>query len=215
MPTKTGSLSDGERSPLTRRRSHVEPPEARRAQLLEAAVHCFAAQGYHATAMDAIAQESGLSRASFCRQFQSKDDLLIAILDDCEAELDKRWASWEADGDPLRQLRDYGQATADQIAAQRKLTPVWIEFFHHNKKARERLRKFHASARERLSAGVRVGVRGGEVNAVARTEAADVLLAMLKGLFVLAAVDSGFDPSRRFADAWSVVEAGLRADPSG
>ena len=50
---------------------------------------------------------------------------------------------------------------------------------------------------------------------MARTEAADVLLAMLKGLFVLAAVDSGFDPSRRFADAWSVVEAGLRADPSG
>ena len=214
MPTRAGHLSDDQSPPLTRREPNYAPHEARRAQLLKAAIRCFAAQGYHATAMDTIAQESGLSKESLCRLFESKEDLLIAILDDCEAGLNKRWASWSANEDPLHRLRDYGQAVADQMAAQRKLTSVWLEFFHDSQKARERIRKLHAAAHKRLSAGIGVGVRSRALNAVSPMQAADALLAMLEGLFAMTAVDPAFDPRRRFAEAWSVIEAGLWPDRS-
>ena len=65
------------------------PRDQRRAQLLEAASQVFAAKGYHAAAMDEIAELAGVSKPVLYQHFPSKLDLYLALLDlSCERLLD-------------------------------------------------------------------------------------------------------------------------------
>lgn len=68
MSTRTGTR---------RRLSRLE----RREQLLEAARDAFAERGYHATAMDDIAERAGVSKPVLYQHFASKDDLYLGLLD--------------------------------------------------------------------------------------------------------------------------------------
>ncbi|MET3962533.1 AcrR family transcriptional regulator [Marmoricola sp. OAE513] len=57
------------------------PRRARRAQLLESALEVFVAQGYHAAAMDDIAENAGVSKPVLYQHFPGKLDLYLALLD--------------------------------------------------------------------------------------------------------------------------------------
>ena len=57
------------------------PRRARRAQLLTAALEVFVAQGYHAAAMDDIAERAGVSKPVLYQHFPGKLDLYLALLD--------------------------------------------------------------------------------------------------------------------------------------
>jgi AcrR family transcriptional regulator len=65
----------------TRTRSTRLPRSARRAQLLGAAQEVFVAQGYHAAAMDDIAERAGVSKPVLYQHFPGKLDLYLALLD--------------------------------------------------------------------------------------------------------------------------------------
>ncbi len=68
------------------RRGSRLPRLARRAQLLEAAQEVFVANGYHAAAMDDIADRAGVSKPVLYQHFPGKLDLYLALLDtSCEA----------------------------------------------------------------------------------------------------------------------------------
>ena len=57
------------------------PRSARRKQLLGAAQEVFVANGYHAAAMDEIADRAGVSKPVLYQHFPSKLDLYLALLD--------------------------------------------------------------------------------------------------------------------------------------
>jgi AcrR family transcriptional regulator len=57
------------------------PRRARRAQLLTAALEVFVAQGYHAAAMDDIAERAGVSKPVLYQHFPGKLELYLALLD--------------------------------------------------------------------------------------------------------------------------------------
>src|SRR5690242_346728 len=63
------------------------PKPARRRQLLGAAREVFVAQGYHAAAMDEIAEQAGVSKPVLYQHFPGKLDLYLALLDESVAEL--------------------------------------------------------------------------------------------------------------------------------
>src|SRR3954465_2231214 len=67
--------------PAPVRRSSRLPRGARRAQLLQAAQEVFVANGYHAAAMDEIADRAGVSKPVLYQHFPSKLDLYLALLD--------------------------------------------------------------------------------------------------------------------------------------
>lgn len=69
--TQTSGNSRGQRLPRS----------ARRAQLLDAAQAVFAAAGYHAAAMDDIADRAGVSKPVLYQHFPGKLDLYLALLD--------------------------------------------------------------------------------------------------------------------------------------
>jgi AcrR family transcriptional regulator len=57
------------------------PRTARRAQLLSAAQDVFAANGYHAAAMDEIAERAGVSKPVLYQHFPGKLELYLALLE--------------------------------------------------------------------------------------------------------------------------------------
>ena len=66
------------------------PRSARRKQLLEAAQEVFVAQGYHAAAMDDIAERAGVSKPVLYQHFPGKLELYLALLDmHCDAIIDR------------------------------------------------------------------------------------------------------------------------------
>ena len=58
------------------------PRPARRRQLLGAAQEVFVAQGYHAAAMDEIAERAGVSKPVLYQHFPGKLELYLALLDE-------------------------------------------------------------------------------------------------------------------------------------
>jgi AcrR family transcriptional regulator len=57
------------------------PRKARRAQLLDSALEVFVAQGYHAAAMDDIAERAGVSKPVLYQHFPGKLELYLALLE--------------------------------------------------------------------------------------------------------------------------------------
>src|SRR6476660_4723243 len=71
----------------TRPRSTRLPRHERRRQLLDAALEVFVSQGYHAAAMDEIAERAGVSKPVLYQHFPGKLDLYLALLDQHSGEL--------------------------------------------------------------------------------------------------------------------------------
>jgi AcrR family transcriptional regulator len=63
------------------------PRSARRKQLLGAAQEIFVAQGYHAAAMDDIAERAGVSKPVLYQHFPGKLELYLALLDSTSEQL--------------------------------------------------------------------------------------------------------------------------------
>jgi AcrR family transcriptional regulator len=63
------------------------PKAERRAQLLEAALEVFSADGYHSAGMDQIAERAGVTKPVLYQHFPSKLDLYLAVLDSAIDEL--------------------------------------------------------------------------------------------------------------------------------
>ena len=65
------------------------PRRERRVQLLDSALEVFVAQGYHAAAMDDIADRAGVSKPVLYQHFPGKLDLYLALLDaSCDTIID-------------------------------------------------------------------------------------------------------------------------------
>ncbi|QWF24838.1 TetR family transcriptional regulator [Nocardioides sp. LMS-CY] len=80
------------------------PRRERRAQLMASALEVFVAQGYHAAAMDDIAERAGVSKPVLYQHFPGKLDLYVALLDQsCDAIIDNcRRALESTDDNKLR-----------------------------------------------------------------------------------------------------------------
>jgi AcrR family transcriptional regulator len=66
------------------------PRSARREQLLGAAQEVFVAHGYHAAAMDDIAERAGVSKPVLYQHFPSKLELYLALLDQNAESLERK-----------------------------------------------------------------------------------------------------------------------------
>jgi AcrR family transcriptional regulator len=72
------------------RRTSRLPRGARRVQLLQAAQDVFVAQGFHAAAMDDIADRAGVSKPVLYQHFPGKRELYLALLEEHVGQLADR-----------------------------------------------------------------------------------------------------------------------------
>jgi len=77
-------------APPAPRRATRLPRGARRLQLLRAAQDVFVAQGFHAAAMDDIADRAGVSKPVLYQHFPGKRELYLALLEEQVDELTER-----------------------------------------------------------------------------------------------------------------------------
>ncbi|MBW2372794.1 MAG: helix-turn-helix transcriptional regulator, partial [Deltaproteobacteria bacterium] len=77
--------------PISSRSRRRASPEARRAQILEAALRCFSEKGYHEATMDDLAREAGLSKGSLYWHFKSKAQVFAGLLAAYTLELFQAW----------------------------------------------------------------------------------------------------------------------------
>lgn len=74
--------------------------DARRRQILDAARRCFIRNGFHATSMQDVLAEAGLSVGAIYRYFKGKDDIIAAIAAEALAEVATAFATYDGDEPP-------------------------------------------------------------------------------------------------------------------
>jgi AcrR family transcriptional regulator len=212
MPTRSRPRPAAKEPAAVRRvgRRH-EPPEARREQILLAALSCFADKGYHATTMDDLVRASGLSKGSLYWHFGSKEEVFLALFDAFAENLYREWDEAVESGDPpLDLLRAECDAVIETLGTNRLFLMAWSEFLNHPA-ARARMAEIYTTSREKLG---RVIARGRESGGLAAGPPADhvagTLVAVLEGLLLQWLVDPDFPLQSHFDASWSVLLGGLR-----
>ncbi|WP_030173140.1 TetR/AcrR family transcriptional regulator [Spirillospora albida] len=104
-------------TPDARPRGTRLPRMARRRQLLGAAQEVFVAQGYHAAAMDEIAERAGVSKPVLYQHFPGKLELYLALLDEhAEALVQTVRGALESTSDNKLRVQASMQAFYDFVA---------------------------------------------------------------------------------------------------
>ena len=102
----------------------------RRRQLLGAGLELFGTAGYRATTVRQLCREAKVSDRYFYEQFDSTEDLLLAVYDECTAELER--AALAAVGDRGDAVHDLARRGLDAFLAVVESDPrlarvVWFE----------------------------------------------------------------------------------------
>lgn len=181
--------------PLTRERRR----ELTRTALIEAAAELFAQKGFHATSLEEIAQAAGFTRGAIYKNFRSKEDILIAVVD---WTIERQLAAY-ADA-----LEDAEASSSDRVSAavevwarafkrDRNLTLLELELRLHalrNAEFRPRLAEWERHQSDRVarfiaeqcrSAGLKLTVAPEDLSAIA--------LAAVEGLSQAASIRSDGD----------------------
>lgn len=88
--------------------------QARRAQILDAAMTCFAASGYSGTSTAQLCREAGIGSGTFFHYFPTKQAVLLAILELGAVQTREWFAARPADADPLGTIQAYVEHAADE-----------------------------------------------------------------------------------------------------
>jgi AcrR family transcriptional regulator len=97
--------------------SQCDSKACARDRLFSAAINLFYRNGIRAVSVDAIAAEAGTTKVTFYRVFESKDDLLVQVL---EEQSKRFWEWWDAivaehPGEPRQQIEELIARFRDEI----------------------------------------------------------------------------------------------------
>ncbi|MGE5282059.1 MAG: TetR/AcrR family transcriptional regulator [Chloroflexota bacterium] len=169
-----------------------EVRDARRRQLLEAAWRCAAGKRFAEMTVDDVCAEAGLSKGAFYGYFESKDELLVALLEEDSAALDRTLtAIGEEEGTGVERLRRFSQAMlehAEDPGRAQVRADLWAAVLGAPA-LRERFAENSALHRVRLRGWIEEGVERGELREVPANALASLLLATADGLMLHATLD--------------------------
>src|SRR5215469_11518096 len=111
--------------------ARTRSPQAHK-KVIDAAVSLFSERGIEATSMDAIAEASGVSKATIYKHWPDKDSLCLEVMGFVHGLDEERPAFDSADfrADLIAQLQY--QPAADRQAMRDKLTPQMIAYAARN-----------------------------------------------------------------------------------
>ena len=158
--------------------------QERRLQILSAAAGVFKTKGFHAARTTEICVAAGLSAGTVFRYFESKDDIIAAIV---EMEMDgyrdqiEQLATKEG-------LQSFTQLTVNELTALFAPSPFylgtdsWLELFR-NPKYRDTMQKQDLKLRRTLASALKRGQREAWVRpGLDPVGAANIIIALFSGL---------------------------------
>lgn len=176
------------------RRSVYKKSEESRKQVLDAAVAMFAEHGITSTSVQDIANAAGLSKGAVHYHFESKDELLQRVLEQCRATVERRvLAAFEEPNLPMDRVRraiaEMWAVHRDDVAEVRVLAELAV-LARQSEPIREALASVLRTTRQQVidigfSRLVEMGLRP----RVPVDVAARLLLAMIDGLAVHHRID--------------------------
>lgn len=92
--------------------------QTKRDELVRKALEIFYRNGFHATGMDLLAAESGVSKTSMYKHFRTKEDLILAAL----RLRDENFRNWL-----YRRMEELGDAPRSKLLAMYDALEEWFE----------------------------------------------------------------------------------------
>ena len=172
---------------------------ARRRQIMDAAIACFARDGFHRTTMQDIVAETGLSAGAIYRYFPAKEDIVAAIAAEHHTREAAVLADARAAADPGDLLRDLARVSLGRLAdpAEQRWRRVTIQLWGEALRDDRVIRIVRSGLDEPLeiiAALLRRGQADGSVPAgIDPQSAAQVCAAIFQGLVLQQAWDPGLD----------------------
>lgn len=106
----------------------VQDPQVRRAQILDEAIGIIGARGYHAFVLQELAKRCGLTNGGLLYHFPSKEQLLLAVLEERDRRIAKELTETFGPGlrdAPLGQVLDVLRGMVEAVAAQPALARLY------------------------------------------------------------------------------------------
>lgn len=171
-----------------------EALEARRNQILQAALTCFVQAGYHKTTVDDIASRAGLSKGSIYTHFESKHALLLVLLNRMIQVTGlpgimggETTSGQEKFTAALESIIGYVQSGDFQEYAT-LLMVAWREA-QSDPEIRQTVAGLYTGMRSGFSQLIQQGIESGQIEPIDAQSFASILIAIFDGLMIQALVD--------------------------
>lgn len=165
----------------------------RRQRIVEAAWRCAGRKGFSDLTIDEVCSEAGLSKGAFYGYFDSKQALLLALLEEDAGVLDQLAEDLErAESSDVERLRLFTRGTLErgEDPSQVQLrADLWAGMLTDDV-VRDRFSRAIARRRKRLKEWIDGAIASGELAGVPSTAFASILLALGDGLTLHAGLDS-------------------------
>ncbi len=189
----------------------------RRQDLIDAAWRCAARRGFRDLTVDEVCAEAGVSKGAFYGYFEQKQDLLLALLEDDAAALDRELESITASSESgVERVRRFAQAMlarGDDAARVQVRADLWADLLTEEP-VRQLLAAVTRRRRKLVRSWIEVGVSSGELVEIPANALASILLALADGLMLHGALDPAAFRWPNIRHAIDVLLAGIAAEPA-
>lgn len=197
-----------------KRLSREESRERTRAALLEAGAKVFVKRGYYGASLEEIAEEAGYSRGAVYSNFEDKQALFGALMNESVRE---------KVGQAIEVLSGEAASPEQQVLAALKQSPeyvqLWFEFFSHaarDPNFREAFVGGFAQLREAFTEVIGNWYEQEGVEPLIPPEQLAVAVnALANGIAIEEVIDPDEVPAELTGDVLRLILAGLRAGPGG
>jgi AcrR family transcriptional regulator len=196
------------------RLTREERREQTRRDLLSAAREVFLERGFHGASLDEISAAAGYTKGAVQSNFESKDELFLAVYDEYSARRVRRFV------DDVLEARTFedGVRSAAALAWQgAREEPRWIpvltEFWthaSHREPTRRAMSERHERAMDALAGLMQEhAARHGLAFTIPAREIARGSSALVRGLELERTLDPDFGDARHFEEIWTAFVTGL------
>ena len=188
--------------------------EERRLQIVEAAVKVFLRKGYGKATMPEIAPEAGLSIGGVYWYFKSKDEVVLAILEDVfRSDLNDLNSLLSAETSASERLKSFVAAYVESYDELAWLNTIGIEFYgqaSHDPVVRGFIQAYISRYRQALVRLIEQGIERGEFRAISPIDTANAIIGLEEGLSLIKTADpQGINWKQSFQTAAELILIGL------
>jgi len=188
--------------------------EERKDQILAAATKVFTQRGFDKARMDDIADESGLSKGALYWYFDSKDAIIVGILDRIfdwqDAHLNE---ILERENSAQMKLETFVETTLQDINKMEPLMPILFDFWSlsvRNKTINKAIKRYYQRFLDVVEPIIELGIQQGDFRPVDVKEATLALGALLEGTILFYAYFYDIlDLEKQFRTGLDLVLKGL------
>ena len=163
--------------------------EERKHQILEAAKQAFSKRGIHKTRMSDIAESSGLSKGALYWYFDSKDAIILALLDKVfEPEIQELEALLDDPCSTEEKLMKYAERSGQDIIDMLRWMPLVYDFFalaFRQQAIKEAITQYYRKNLNLLESLIQQGVASGEFETDSPVDAAITMGSVIEGTVML------------------------------